>query len=179
MNKMTQAKRALISKAYAKFADKRVLVFNSIKGQAFETFKKILVKRNAPIELEEFVLFRDLTLLGGGEEGILITNEHFYYYQWGFRQIAISDISEIKSSGLFNENIIFVLKNGEPVSMAIWASNLFNEVKEVVEILQSDDEADVEITIKDKQAPVQVQCLGCKAIIRSNQKFCEYCRSPL
>lgn len=48
-------------------------------------------------------------------------------------------------------------------------------MKAIIELLQADDEIDIE----DKPAPVQVQCLGCKAIVRSNQKFCEYCRSPL
>jgi|GEM_PF-3554079 len=174
MEQLSKKQKDLISKAYTNLADRRILVFSSIQGEAFETFKRILVKRNAPIELEEFILFRDLTLLGSGEEGILITNEHFYYYQWGFRQIAISDIAEMKSSGWFNENIVFVLKNGESISMAIWATNLFNEVRKVIEILQIEDEAE-----EEKSASVQVRCLGCRAIIRSNQKFCEYCRSPL
>ena len=174
MEQLTNKQRSLISNAYANFTDRRILVFTSIQGEAFETFKRILVKRNAPIELEEFVLFRDLTWFGSGEEGILITNEHFYYYQWGYQQIAIVDIIEVKSSGWFNENLIFYLKSGESISVAIWSSNLFNEVREVIEILQADDVVD-----DDRSAPIQIQCLGCKAIIRSNQKFCEYCRSPL
>jgi len=178
VNKVTQEKKALIAKAYANFTDRRILVFSSIKGEAFETFKEILVKRNAPFELEEFILYRDLTILGGGEEGILITNAHFYYYQWGYQQIAISDIAEIKYSGWFDEYIIFVLKNGKSVSMAIWASSLFDEIREVIEILQTDDNDDV-TNVDNQSAPLQVRCLGCRAIVRANQKVCEYCRSPL
>ena len=173
MIKITQVKRDLISKSYVKFEDRGILVLDGISGKAFETFESILVKRNTPIKNEEVVFFKDLTWLGGGEEGILITSEHFYYYQWGFKQIAITDIAELKIGGLFNENIIFILENGQTIS--IWAAKLFLEVKAVIEILQTVDE----VEIKDKPVPVQVQCLGCKAIIRSNQNFCEYCRSPL
>ncbi|MCL1989296.1 MAG: hypothetical protein FWG67_00235, partial [Defluviitaleaceae bacterium] len=132
MSKLTQKKRDLISKSYVNFRDKRILVLSGIDGKAFETFKSILVKRNAPIENEEVVFFKDLTWLGGGEEAILITDKHFYYYQWGFKLIKISHIRELKIGGLFDENIVFVLKSGQSVS--IWASKLFSEVKEVIDI---------------------------------------------
>ena len=173
MEQLTNKQRSLISSAYANFTDGRILVFSSIQGEAFETFKRILVMRNAPIELEELVLFRDLTWFGGGEEGILITATHFYYYQWGYQQIAISGISEMKIGGWFNENIEFVLTSGQMIS--IWLAKLFHEVSTIIEIMQADDEVEVDA----QSAPVQVQCLGCRAIVRPNQKFCEYCRSPL
>lgn len=173
MSKIKQTKRNLIFSAYETFTDSRILVLDNINGQAFETFKGILVKRNAPINEEEVVFFRDLTWFSGGEEGILITNAHFYYYQWGYRQIAISNIAKMKVGGLFDENIVFVLNCGQSIS--IWASKLFHEIKTIIEILKADDA----ISVNDQLASVQVQCLGCRAIIRSNQKYCEYCRSPL
>ena len=171
MSKLTEKKRNLISKSYVNFEDKRILVLANIRGKAFETFKGILIKRKSTVENEENVFFKDLTWLGGGEEGILITNKYFYYYQWGFKQIEITNIDEVRIGGWFDENIVFVLKSGQSVS--IWASKLFSEVKEVIDILQTVDEVNV------RPVPVQVKCLGCKAIIKSNQNFCEYCRSPL
>lgn len=169
---ITQVKRDKISKSYVNFKDKGILVLEGVNGKAFETFKSILVKRNNPIENEEVVFFKDLTWFGGGEEGILISSKYFYYYQWGFKKIAITDIAELKIGGLFDESIVFVLKNGQ--SESIWAAKLFSEVKATIETLQANDE----IEIEDNPVPVQVQCLGCKAIIRANQSFCDYCRSP-
>jgi len=175
MSRLSQVKKDLISQAYSNFKDTQILIFNSISGQSFDTFRNILVGRNAPIENEEFVFFRDLTMLRGGQEGVLITNKHLYYYQWGFQQIVVADIVEIKMSGLFNENLVFNLKDHQTISIAIWASNLFNEIKAVITILQVEDEVKTE----EKATSHQVRCLGCKAIIRSDQNFCEYCRSPL
>ncbi|MCL2559327.1 MAG: hypothetical protein FWE07_02465 [Turicibacter sp.] len=173
MNELTQRQKDAIAQSYVNFKDRGILVLAGISGKAFKTFKKRLVEWETPIDDEELVLFKDLTWLGGGEEGILITHAHFYYYQWRFKQIAIADIAEIKIGGLFDENIVFVLKNGQSVS--IWLAKLFSEVKEVIEILQSVDEPEQ----KKPSASSQVQCLGCRAIVLSHQNFCEYCRSPL
>jgi len=177
MNQLSQKKKDLIAGVYVNFKDRRILVLDGISGDAFEGFKGILTKRNAPFENEEVVFFKDLTWFGGGEEGILITDKHFYYYQWGFKQIAIADIAQLRVGGWFDENIVFVLKNGQSVSL--WLAKFFGEIKTIIEILQSDDEVAIEIEAKEKSLPVQVQCLGCKAIIRANQNFCEYCRSPV
>ena len=174
MDKLTQEKRDLISRSYVNFKDKLILVLDGIHGKAFEGFKKVLFERDVSIDDEEVVLFKDLTWFGGGEEGILITNKHFYYYQWGFKQIAITDISEVKIDGWFDENIVFVLKSGQSVS--IWAAKLFSEVKAVIDILQK---VDTVCEVEVKPVPMQIQCLGCKAIISSSQNFCEYCRSPV
>ena len=173
MEKLTQTKRNLISSAAVTFKDRKILILDGVRGRAFETFKAFLIKKNAPIEREEVIFFKDLTLFGGGEEGVLITDKHFYYYQWGFRQIAIADISEVLIGGLFDENIVFALKSGHTVS--IWLSKLFQEIKAVIAILQTDDVA----FDAAKSQPVQVQCLGCKAIVRREQNICDYCRSPL
>jgi len=170
---ITQKKRDLISKSYVNFKDRGILVLNGINGNAFETFKRILVTRNIHIENEEIVFFKDLTWLGGGEEGILITSKYFYYYQWGFKQITISDIVELKTGGLFNDNIVFVLKSGQLIS--IWAAKLFSEVKATIEILQTDDKK----VKSEKRNSFPIQCLGCRAIIQVSQNFCEYCRSPI
>ena len=174
MNKLTQKKRDLILGSHINFKAKGILVLDDIHGKPFETFKNILVKRNSPISNEELVFFKDLTWFGSGEEGFLITSEYFYYYQWGFKVIKISHIRELKIGGLLNENIVFTLENGQTIS--IWLSKFFDEVKAVIEVLNTVDTIE---EIETKPASIQMQCLGCKAIIRSNQNFCEYCRSPL
>jgi len=171
---ITKEQQDLVSRSYVNFKDKGILVLEGIHGKAFEGFKEVLTKKGVSIDREEVVFFKDLTWFGGGEEGVLITNQHLYYYQWGFKQIAVADILEIKIGGWFDENIVFVLKSGQAVS--IWLSKLFSEIKAVVDILQS---VDAVCEVKVKSVPVQIQCLGCKAIISSSQNFCEYCRSPI
>jgi len=113
-----------------------------------------------------------LTWFGGGEDGLLITNKHVYYHEWGYKSLKLADIDEVRISGWFDENIDFILKHAP--TMSIWAAKVFNEVRTVIEILNGVDENDVE----RKVTVAQTQCLGCGAITYPNHDFCEYCHRP-
>ena len=176
MSQLLQEKVDLISKAYVTFKDKDLLILDGINGRAFDGFKQTLANRNVFLEDEIPVLFKDLTWFGGGEDGLLITNKHVYYHEWGYKCLKLTDIDEVRIGGWFDENIDFILKHAPTIS--IWAAKVFNEVHTVIEILSKTDEKDAKER-KDTSAPTQVKCLGCRAIVHSNQTFCDYCRSPL
>jgi len=172
MSKLTQEKKGLLLKSHVDFKDRHILMLDGIGRKAFEGFKQALDKKNISLEDEEVILFKDFTWFGSGDEGLLITDEHLYFkYWWYFECVKIADVREVQHSGWFNENIKLVLNNGKSVSL--WAHEVFDEVKTVVDILRTGD------AVTAEPVTTQVQCLGCKAIIRSNQAFCEYCRSPL
>ena len=174
MNQLAKNKEDLILEASVSFKDKTVLVLENIGGHAFDGFKQTLRRRGVTLEAEVLVLFKDLTWFRGGEDAFLITDKHIYYHEWGYRCLVISDIDIVRIGGLFDENIEFVLKNGQVVSL--WLSKIFYEVKTVIDLLQLEDK----ITPDEQKTVVhQVQCLGCRAIVRASQNFCEYCRSPL
>jgi len=176
MNQLAQGKVDSISRASVSFKDKAVLVLDGVHGRAFDGFKQTLAKRGISLKDEVLVLFKDLTWFGGGEDGFLITDKRVYYHEWGFRCLEIAEIEMVRIGGLFDENIEFILKDGQIISL--WLAKIFSEVKAVIEVLKS---VDVAPTLVEDDRPMvhQVQCLGCRAIVRSNQNFCEYCRSPL
>jgi len=85
--------------------------------------------------------------------------------------VKIDDIKWIQKGGLFDENIKLILNNRKTISL--WAHEVFDEVKAVIEVLKNTD------TLTKKSMVSKVKCVACQAVIRSNQNFCEYCRTPL
>jgi len=172
MNKFNQKKLDLILSAYIDFQDKNIQILDGISGRAFNGFKKTLSKRGISLDEEEKILFTDFTTFGSGADGLLITNEQLYYKFFSdFKHIELTDIHRMKMDGERHENILIVLKNGQSISLST-DTNL-DDIKTVIDILTGANGMKVNIEGK------QVKCLGCRAIINTNQNFCEYCRSPL
>lgn len=137
-----------------------------MNSKALDTFKNFLSAKGIFIKNDDIVYFKDLTWLKGGEEALLITNDYFYYYQWGFKVINLSEIKSLSIGGIFDENIVFEMKSGQNIS--IWAAKYFDEIKEVIDVIKSNS--------KVFQAKV---CVGCRATIRTNREICDYCRLPV
>jgi len=172
MNRLNQKKLDLILSSYIDFQDENIQILDGISGRAFNGFKKTLSKRGISFGEEEKILFIDFTTFGSGADGLLITNKQLYYKFFSdFKHIELTDIYSMKMSGERHENIQIVLKNGQSVSIST-DTNL-DDIKTVIDILIDANGMKVNIEVK------QVKCMGCRAIINTNQNFCEYCRSPL
>ena len=133
--------------------------------KALQTFISFLSSKGLSVTLELVIFFKDLTWLKGGQEAILITEEFFYYYQWGFKMIKLCDIEHLSTGGFLNEKLIFKLKNGQVFS--IWAAKYFTEIKEVI------------LSQKVRHYEKLTVCTGCRATVNTSNNRCDYCRKPI
>jgi len=138
MIEITQEKRDLITQAYNKSADYEehgLRIFDDIPAKALNYFKEVLVKKGIQFSHdEEIVLFKDFTWLKYGREGLLITNQKLYYkYHFYFKIVELADIVELQIDPYDTYNISIALKDGSTIE--IYASELYKEVKEIINIL--------------------------------------------
>ena len=138
MIEITQEKRDLITLAYNKGDDYKehgLRIFDDIPTKALNYFKEVLAKKGIQLSQdEEIVLFKDFTLLKYGREGLLITNKKIYYkYHFYFKTVNLADIAGLQIDPYDSDNISIALKDGSTVE--IYASELYKEVKEIINIL--------------------------------------------
>ena len=138
---LTHEKRDQIRHAYnerAKYKAHEISIFDDVPVKALDYFKKMLVKKEIEFAYdEEVVLFKDFTWLKYGREGLLITNKRLYYkYHLYFKVVELTDIAGLQIDPYDTYNISFALKDGSTIE--IYASELYKEVKEIIDILLSD-----------------------------------------
>lgn len=138
MIELTQEKREWIRQAYdegTKYKEQGISIFDEVPVRALDYFKGRLAKRGIELAYdEEIVLFKDFTWLKYGREGLLITNKRLYYkYHLYFKVVELADIAGLQVDPYNTSNISFALKDGSTVE--IYASELYKEVKEMVDIL--------------------------------------------
>jgi len=138
MIELTQEKRDWIKHAYNERADYKehgISIFDDVPVKALDYFKGMLAKKGMELAYDEKVIFfKDFTWFKYGREGLLITNQKLYYkYHLYFKTVDLSDIAGLQIDPYDTENISFALKDGSTVE--IYASELYKEVKEMIDIL--------------------------------------------
>ena len=141
MIELTQEKKDWIRHAYnegANYKEHGISIFDDVPVKALDYFKGMLAKKGIEFAYDEkVVLFKDFTWLKYGREGLLITNKKLYYkYHLYFKTIDLADIASLQIDPYDTYNISFALKDGSTIE--IYASELYKEVKEMIDILLSD-----------------------------------------
>ncbi|MCL2558978.1 MAG: hypothetical protein FWE07_00705 [Turicibacter sp.] len=140
MIEITQEKRDLITQVHnqnTNYKEHGLRIFDDIPDKALTYFKGMLNKKGIQLAHdEEIVLFKDFTWLKYGREGLLITNQNLYFkYHLYFRAVKLTDIVALQIDPYDTYNISIALKDGSTVE--VYASELYKEVKEIMNILLS------------------------------------------
>ena len=190
---LTQDKKNKITEVHNKaltLGDKnKMTIFDNIQGKRFDKFeRKVLSQQGISIENENPILFLSFIAALGG--WTLITNEKIYHKEplENLSVVKLSNIKLVTVSKKVPDRLMTTITIKSQKDTITKMDDQLHLVKTILDILLERDtsielvEAEkTEVVVENEHAqhPQQIRCLGCKAIISSNQNVCQYCRSPL
>ena len=164
--------------------------------------RRKILKTHGVSDNEDMIFYLDVGSFKGKKSGLLLTTHSVHYKSYWFsknRHLEHQYISNFKFAALRiwiynNQNQLHqeihhpIIKTKrlqcliESVYSYLRAEGLIDDV--CIEIPEEPEQLVEEKVVQPEEKTEEankraVRCLGCKAIVRADQSFCEYCRTPI